>query len=177
MNNTFDYYEFRINYVSEKINDEINFYTDCKYNDLDYIITYIKYLSDRFGSKKIEDTRNFYYGKTGNKCEIKKMDRAEYFKNINISVYSKEWKKLKDCHKILKIKEFVNGLKYKNNNSKQSKENRVQLYKKLCKGLQLKRFNKNKNTIDYDDITMSINSISCINYNKKKDIYEIVWDE
>ena len=118
-----------------------------------------------------------HYDKAGNSCEIKKMNRDEYLKDIDILTYTKPWNKLKDVHKMSKIKEFINKLEYgKKVKTNEIIQNKEHLIKTIYEGLKNKQFGKNKNQIEYDQENMSITSISCIDYNQKKGTYDIDWD-
>lgn len=173
---TFDYYNFRIINVTETIKNEINFYKTHEYRNTSIISSYTNYLINRISSDKPASTHVPHYDKGGNKVEIKKMNMDEYSKDIDIMMYKRPWTKLNQIHKITKIREYINNLKYdKKIKSTIIEKNREDLINDIIKGLELKKFGKNKNQIEYDHINMKINDISCIYYSKKKCIYTIKW--
>lgn len=175
----FDYYTFQINIVIEKINEEIDFYTKSEYANHYPINEYIAYLKQRIGIDKLETTAMMQYDNAGNRREIKKMNLDEYSKDLDILVYKKPWNKLKEFHKIVKIKEFINRLEYNNKkevNKKQIEKNKKYIKDEICSGLKNKKFGKNKSTIEYDPEPMTITSVSSVWYNKKTGLYEIDWD-
>jgi hypothetical protein len=173
----FDYYKFRIENVTKKINEEIAFYeNDSRFKDLP-IALYLTYLKSRVGMDKIEYPSITHYDTSGHKHEIKKMNIDEYVKDMDINTFSRPWMKLREIHRIMKIKEFVDTLEY-HKKTKESKimKNRDYLKNELCLGLKSKKFGKKKSVIDYHQESMLIVSISCIDYNKKTLLYEIDWD-
>ena len=174
----FDYYHFQENTAIEKINEEHNFYENSRYKDVYPIQDYLTYLKSRIGIDRIEFNIMTHYDGFGNKCEIKKMNRDEYFeKDMNIFMFKKPWNKLREFHKIMKIKEFVEGLMFgKKAKTKEIAKNKAYLKQEICGGLKTKRFGKNKSEVIYDQANMIITSISCLDFNKKTGLYEIDWD-
>ena len=172
------YYDYRKEYVINKINDEINFYENCEYANYPSIKQYLQYLKNRIGTDKIETSFVTHYDKAGNKQEIKKMNLEEYVKNIDIDTFTKPWNKLKEIHKMMKIKEYVDNLDYGNETRKsQITKNKDYLKREICEGLKDKKFAKNKSVIEYDSKNMMITSISCLEYNDEIGLYEIDWSE
>ena len=47
----FDYYSFRIKYVSDKLTNEISFFQNCEYNKVHPLNDYIIYLKGRLGAQ------------------------------------------------------------------------------------------------------------------------------
>jgi hypothetical protein len=172
----FDYYNFRINMVTEKINEEIKFYLECEYHDTIPIQKYITYLKDRLGMNRQENIPITCYDKSGNKYEMKKMNLDEYTKDMDIYVFKKPWNKLREFHKKMKIKEYIDNLEYHaNTDIEQVKKNRQYLINALIGGLKTKRFIKNKDEILYDSEQMKIISVSCLIISKKTKLYHIMW--
>lgn len=163
--NNFDYYNFQIKYVTEKINKEIDFYQKSEFNDVYPFDEYLIYLKNRLGIDK-EEKYNYNYGK----AEFQKMNLDEYSKDMDILVFQKPWNKLREFHKIMKIKEYIDNLVIKKQNKKYLKD-------ELEKGLKEKRFTKNKSSVIYDSENMIIEEISCMIYNKKSKTYTIDWNE
>ena len=174
----FDYYNFRIKHASEEIKEEIDFFENHYYSWVPPLSEYVIYLMGRISTNKPVISHINHYDKAGNKCEIQKMNRDEYLKDIDIITYRRPWNKLKDVHKLTKIKEFVDELEYKKKiKSIEITKNREFLAKEIYNGLKNKKFGKNKSQIDYDQENRTITSISCIEYNKKTGVYDIDWDE
>lgn len=173
----FDYYSYRINSVTEKINEELDFYENSEYSKTEPINEYITYLRGRITLSKPASAPITHYDRSGNKCELSKMNMDEYVKDMDILVFRKPWNKLKEFHKIMKIKEFVDNLTY-GKKAKQSSidKNKEFLKKEICGGLKTKKFCKNKSEIVYDEINMIITSISSVDFNKKTGLYDLDWD-
>lgn len=175
----FDYYDFRIKVGREKVSAEIDFYNNHPYGKISPTLEYLKYLQGRITNDKFVAGPLTLYDKSGNKCEIKKMNLDDYVNDMNIVMFHKPWTKIRDFHKQMKIKEYVDSLKYRvqgKNSEKVIEENREYIKREVCEGLKTKKFCKNKSEIVYDQEKMVIESISCLVYNKKKNIYEIDWD-
>lgn len=173
----FDYYEYRINSVKDTIDKELAFYQTCKYATVYPVRDYITYLQNRVGMNRPDNSIVISRDNMGNEKEFQKMNLDDYAKDMDIYVFNKPWAKLRVFHKIMKIKEYVDNLKY----DKKAKEaniliNRRYLKKELCDGLSTKKFCKNKSEIDYDSEKMIINHISSVEYNTKTKLYEIDWD-
>jgi hypothetical protein len=173
----FDYYSFRIRAVTDKINEEIAFYENCDYFNVYPIKDYLVYLKSRIGTDKAEMTTMTHYDNSGNKREIKKLNMDEYTKDLDVFVFKKPWNKLREFHKIMKIKEYVDNLAY-NIKTKQKNilKNKEYLKEEICMGIKNKKFGKNKSEIIYDQEKMTIMSISSLDYNKKTGLYVIDWD-
>ena len=172
----FDYFDFRIKFITEKINDEINFYEKSEYITVYPFNEYLSYLKNRVGLNKYEINAMFRYDVSGNKCEIKKMNMNEYTKDIDIYVYKRPWNKLREFHKIVKIKEFIDNIKFSSKiNQSDILKNKEKLKQELCDGIREKKFKKNKNEIIYDKDEMKITSITCLIFNKKKRLYDVIW--
>lgn len=173
----FDYYNFRIKYVTDKINEEIAFYEKYEYCTVHPFREYLLYLKNRLGIDKQEMKNVIYQDNFGNKCEIKKMNLDEYAKDMDILMFKRPWNKLKDFHKTMKMKEYIDHLEYR----KKAKQiditnNKKYLKEEICSGLKNKKFGKNKSEITYDEEKMNISSISCIIFNKKTGLYVVDWD-
>ena len=77
--------------------------------------------------------------------------------NDDDNLYKKSWSKLNAIHKIIKIKEFVNNIKFENEN------NREKLKDELVSLVKLKVLTK-KDKIIYDDVNGKIISIKNLQY-------------
>lgn len=174
----FNYYQFRITLVKENIDKEISFYEKSDLRSIHPISDYVNYLKGRIASDSYLPSTIKYYDKSGNMVERNTMDTEVFFKDMDIKVFKKPWSKLRIIHKILKVKEFIGNLQYRGKLSESKiKKNKKYLIEEISDGLKNKKFVKNKSEVDYDEKKMVITSISCLAYNKKKDEYEIDWDE
>ncbi|ANB50658.1 hypothetical protein [Powai lake megavirus] len=170
----FDYYNYRIGTVTDVIKKELDFYSKSDFANQYPLDEYISYLKKRIGCDRYVSTNTYY---DNSQTEMKKMNLDEYGKDMDAMVYKKPWNKLKEFHKIMKIKEYINKLTYGEKiNNIDMENNKEFIIKEIILGLKSKRFNKNKSEIVYDYEKMEITSISCLDYNKKKGIYEIDWD-
>jgi hypothetical protein len=175
----FDYYTYQTNLAIDKINEEIIFYENCECNNIPMVTDYIEYLKNRIGINKYMKAPIMSTDRLGNKCEIQKMNLDEYSKGLNTITFKRPWNKLKELHKIIKINEFADSLKYKKGTiSDEDKQKNIQYIKdEVIDGLKTKKFLKGGSVIEYDDQKMVIISISCVFYNKKKHKYCVDWDE
>ena len=177
MLNNFNYYDFQFKMVVDKINEEIDFFDHYEFSKCYPFNEYLTYLKGRIGIDRIEQKTMSYQDNSGNKHEIKKMNMDEYGKDLDVYVYKRPWNKLKEFHKIIKIKEFVDNLTFgKKCKPKEIEKNKKYLKDEICNGLKNKKFGKNKAEVTYDSQNMVIISISCLDYNKKKGLYEIDWE-
>lgn len=76
-------------------------------------------------------------------------------------IYKKEWNKLNNIHKIIKIKEFVNNLPITNSTIKQNLRNKLV---ELVKSKQLTK----KKSVNYDIINCRIVNIPCLQLKDNK---------
>lgn len=173
----FDYYEFQRNIAIQGINEEIEFYGQSEFHDTYPINSYLLYLKNRIGIDKEYPITVTHYDHSGNRHEIKKMNMDEYAKDMDVYVFKKPWNKLREFHKIMKIKEFIDKLSFgKKSKEKDITKNKKILKDEVCGGLKTKRFGKNKCEVIYDEKNMLIKSISCLHFNNKIGLYEIDWD-
>ena len=89
---------------------------------------------------------------------------TDYIFNDN-DIYKKSWTKLNNIHKIIKIKEFVNNIKFDNEN------NRTKLKDELVELIKNKTLTK-KNKIKYDEINGKITSLTNLQYKDGNYFYE-----
>jgi hypothetical protein len=187
----FDYYAFQANMVISVIKEEISFYEKNPWvKEVGPMNLYHTYLVGRITSNRPELGAYTAYDGYGASYEIKKLNPDEYNLELNVLVFRKPWAKLKEFHKIMKIKEFIEKMDYVrlDKTKKTSKQtplkelspeviaaNKEQILNEIILGLRSKKFNKNRNEIVYDSVQMSITSISCIERNKKG-LYEIEWE-
>lgn len=80
-------------------------------------------------------------------------------------IYKKSWTKLNNIHKIIKIKEFVNNIKFDNEN------NRNKLKDELVELIKNKTLTK-KNKIKYDEENGKIISLTNLQYKNGNYFYE-----
>jgi len=173
-NNIFDYDKFHREFVIDVIKKEINLYEKSAYHEIEIFSQYICYLKNRIGEGV--RTKDSKYKYPLNKLEYKKMNLEEYSKDIDVIIYDKPWKKLKEFHKIYKIKEFIKGLKYRVKiSSDKIEKNREKIEKELISGVKEKRLNRGRINIEYID--MQIKKINILRYDKKKGIYYLDWPD
>jgi hypothetical protein len=172
----FNYYDFQTKLAIDRINIEIEFYENCDYSCAPFVQEYVTYLKGRIGGTKHTSKFVCSVDRSGNCHQIKKMNLDEYGKDMNVMIFDHPWSKLKELHKIMKINEFVDGLKYSKTPEAKVNKNRQYLKQELIDGIQNKKFLKNKNRIEYDQEKMVITSIDCISLNKKKGVYQIDWE-
>lgn len=173
----FDYYSYRLNYATNTINKEIEFYANVEQANTPLIINYRNYLEIRIGKNRYEYSTISHIDARGNRQELRKMNFDEYSKDIDIMMFKKPWNKLKLFHKIMKIKDYIGKLNYNIKlDMKTIEANKKEIIDEISLGLQEKKFIKNKSNIDYDIQKMEITSISCLDYDKKKKLYYIDWD-
>ena len=172
----FDYYTFQTNLAVKKINEEIEFYEKCRFSNVPLVTEYVTYLKARVGGNKYTPKTLSSIDRSGNKYEINKMNLDEYSKDMNTMTFDRPWNKLKELHKIIKINEFVDSLKYEKAEPAVVDKNKQYVKDTIIEGLKMKKFLKNKSVIEYDRQKMVIISISCLVYNKKKHVYDIDWD-
>lgn len=174
--NNFNYYEFQINTVTEKIHEEIDYFEKSEYGNQYPVDEYLIYLKTRIGVNKKEPSFISHYDTSGRRYEMTKMNMDEHGKELDVYVFRKPWTKLKEFHKIMKIKEYVDNLKYSRKcTPKKINENREYLKQELSTGVKDKKFGKNKSEIEYDTEKMMIISISCLE--KKKGLYKVDWSD
>lgn len=177
---SFDYYGFQRESSIQKINEEIDFYFSSECVSYPFIRDYVIYLKSRIerGGKYTHPKSFILMDKDGNRKEVVNMNMDEYQNDVLLSNFQQEWKKLKPVHKHIKINEYVEGLnEYSKKISEDDiKKNRSYLKSSIINGLTEKRFLKGKSEIEYDIEKGMIKSISCIDFNKKKGVYEIDWD-
>lgn len=178
--NTFDYYNFRIRMVTDSIRSELAFYESpenpgrgvTEYSQYEYS----QYLRKRVGIE--ESSMVTHFDMYGNRQDIKKMDMDSYVKDIDQMMFNKPWPKLQLFHKTMKIKEFVDGLVYGPKvGAAEVSANRERIKQEIVSGLSEKRFVKGKSTVTYDQELLRIQAISCLELNKRKGVYEVVWIE
>jgi len=167
----FDYYAYQINNIVDSIKNEISFYEKIPGPTMFPVAEYIDYLKLRITDRP-EITTITNYDNSGNRYEIKKLNPDEYNKEIDVMMFRRPWSKLREFHKIMKIKEFVEKLPYdKDDEGKKLKpdaihKNKEKIVEEITLGLRSKKFVKGKNEIIYDPQSMSITSISCLEKNE-----------
>jgi hypothetical protein len=103
-----------------------------------------------------------------------KVNTAELNEYLDTYVYQKPWGRLKNVHKNIKIKEYVNSLKYPDDlDENKINENKLHLNKKLSEFIENKDY-KQKDYIKYDEDNGKILDISCVIFSKSKKVYKII---
>lgn len=172
----FDYYDFRRTRIADKIEHEKNIITEEIGSVLQPDDEYIMYLTNRIGTEPVDAPKTMTIINKFNAVEqIEKLDMNEHNKDMDRISYQKPWVKLRDFHKIIKIKEFVANLEYPKKISEPEKEkNRQKILEQLLLGLKEKKIGKNKSEITYNETEMRIEDIDCLTMQNNK--YYIDWD-
>ena len=171
----FDYYEFRIRTVKNRIAYELNFMENSRLSTIEPFLSYTEYIKNRIGLDKVDPKDIHIYDDKGNLSIMQKIDK-DYLIEQNDNTYSQPWKKLRQFHREHKITEYIDKLKYSKKIPKKTvTENKKYIKDKILWGLKNKCFCKNKSIIDYDQKLMIILSISCIKLNKKTQLYDVNW--
>jgi hypothetical protein len=178
----FDYYDFQKSNLIKCINDEINLYVVSGFANTPIIKEYVEYLQTRLhGKYYIQNLQSQLENPAAKKMYIPKREKMvieEHCKDLDQMTFKKPWHRLKEFHKIMKIKEFINELTYKKNTDPGLIErNKATLIEALIEGLHTKRYGKGKTEVKYNIDNMKIESISCLSFNKKDKFYEIDWDD
>jgi hypothetical protein len=115
---------------------------------------------------KIDSDLLYKNSETENKNNTSYFDYkgTDYIFNDN-EIYKKSWTKLNNIHKIIKIKEFVNNIKFDNEN------NRNKLKDELVELIKNKTLTK-KNKIKYDEENGKIISLTNLQYKDGNYFYE-----
>jgi hypothetical protein len=157
------YYNALIIYLSksnssyEWLNDHLKLINNEKLSETQNSITkidsdYLLYKNSE--SENRSNTNASYFDSKGN----------DYIFNDN-EIYKKSWTKLNNIHKIIKIKEFVNNIKFDNEN------NRNKLKDELVELIKNKTLTK-KNKIKYDEENGKIISLTNLQYKDGNYFYE-----
>lgn len=181
MTTNFDYYAFHSNTIVNSIKTEIDFYEQLGLTKVKSPIKdYCDYLTTRITLDKPDLPTMTIYDMTGNSHEIKKMNPDEYTQTLDIIMFRKPWPKLREFHKIMKIKEYCDKLPFESKkhpvDKKTADKNKDDIVKQILEGLKNKRFAKNKSEITYDMNQMQITKISAV-VKGKNGLYVIDWDE
>ena len=171
----FSYYDYRLASARAAIFREIKFYHGCEWAATLPIQEYLTYLHGRV-DKTHQNIAPTLIDGMGNRLEIEKFDINKKSKEFDIQVFKKPWNKMREIHKIIKIREFVSNLKYRSTTDPELIErNRKRLIRKLILGIKEKRFSKKGCEIIYDIENMMIESVSCVWYDRNRCIYRIEW--
>jgi hypothetical protein len=172
----FDYYTARKIRVTMSIEKEIEFYEGLIGLDKIVAESYVGYLRTRLGQDKKPNGPQVYYDGRGVRREVEALDMETYGRVVDEMVYQKDWKSLKEIHRIFKIDEYVNGLEYPDEISQKTIEkNRAKIKDAIITGLRSKKFVKGKAEIDYDKDAMKIVDISSVCFSNSKGIYRVKW--
>lgn len=171
----FNYDTFRKKKVTEKIKREMDFFGKYSDANISAVKNYLEYLDSRIYGKQLKKLRIFEkFWKEA--PQVEKLDMDEYGKDMDILMFKKPWSKLREFHKIMKIKEFVQNLEYETE-SENIDKNKKQIVEKIIDGIRTKKFGKNKSEIIYDPEQMMVTSISCLQYSKRSGLYKVVWND
>lgn len=99
----FDYTNYRIQFVKQALHEELNFFENHALTKMHAICEYKSYLQVRLGL----DPVSLHYSQRNNNH---KLHVEDYLNDVESTVYRKPWTKLRLCHKIIKMQEFINQL-------------------------------------------------------------------
>lgn len=175
MDSIFNYYTFRESFITNKVSKELEFYERHDFKYIYPLDEYIIYLKKRVGIDVYKSKPMCsLYNRTGLGLSTMMID--EHNIDMDTISYQRPWNKLREIHKITKIKEYIDKLIYnKKFDSICIEKNNNKIINELCEGLKMKNFVKGKSSIEYDQDKMIILSISCVTKNKKG-IYIVDWD-
>jgi len=134
-------------------------------------------LNHRNAKPILKDNKIVYQLDTsGKKPKIMEVQTNEFENYETELVYQKPWQRLKDFHRLVKIKEFVDELEYPDD-ADESKvaSNKKRILAKLDDAMKDKKFNnaRKNSQIVYDPKQMKITAITCLEFDKKKKKYRI----
>lgn len=175
----FDYYDYKIASATDRLKQEIVFYRQTPYADIDIFAEYISYLENRIGVGAINQIKPVHrYDNTGTKYEIKKIEMDKHLEYCEYLQFKKPWRNLHEFHKIMKINEFVDALVWpKSVPANKISQNKTKIKEEIAQGIRDKRFVKNKSVITYDPEKMQIEYISCLFFDDDTKLYIVDYDE
>jgi hypothetical protein len=102
-----------------------------------------------------------------NATEIEKSDSniSKFLDMIKVNDYKKTWSKLLECHKIVKVKEYIHSLKIKDI------VKRNEILEKVTNAIKNKKITK-KDCVEYDSENCVIKSIKGLSYNEGKKVWK-----
>jgi hypothetical protein len=175
----FEYYSLHRTIIKEKIVRECDFFVEREKQSYVICPDYYAYIKGRLGLDKAPP-------KYGMFAHVKDPDIEQmgdsYGDEIQAAAYSVPWKKLQPFHKATKIGEHIDSLEYPTHVGKRVVKqadidaNKAELKAELIDGLKTKKYGKNKAEITYDNVAMTITSVTSVVFNKKTGLYEIDWD-
>lgn len=130
----------------------------------------VKYKNELEGNPKLTEDSKIYLQNILNdldkpsKLKEEKKSTNGVFNDFDHIVYKRYWHKLKPFHQKVKLKEYVEELKIKDNSKKEK------LIMKLHKAIDLKVLTK-KGSVEYDPFSYIIKSIVGLEYDNKKNTY------
>jgi hypothetical protein len=179
----FDYFKFYSKWISDIVTNEEEYFnqSDIPYElKKDYLECIIP-IYETLQEKKILNNNTkivLQIDRNNQKREYQTMTINEILDCVDTFAYQKPWAKLKEFHKINKIKEYIKELEYDTSdntilNDSKIKKNKNKLFNELWKLIQSKKINQ-KQIIEYNHDKCKIDDISCIVYNDDTKLYEIV---
>jgi len=161
-----DYYDYQKKNISDRIKKEMDLLKKSPHMAYSALHkAYYSYLKLRIN-----------YETSGN-VKMKNITKLEELKpsiqgDIQKTLYDKPWHRLKETHKLIKFREFVEKLEYKKPNLK----NKAKVLKELLYGLKEKRYGQSKVQVEYDQDKMEIVSVQCLSYSKKRNMWIVTWE-
>jgi hypothetical protein len=175
----FDIYEFHQSFTQQYLQKEITFFEKSEFpNPL--LWDHLERLNNRrIKNVSLSDTNDnnntaMFLDTSTKRFQLKKIDVSDYNSYMDDYVYKKPWSRLREFHRIVKMREYINELPYDNSvSAERIKKNKDIIIVELIKVLRSKELSKKKNQVTYDIEQMKITEIGCISLNDKN-IYEIV---
>lgn len=114
---------------------------------------------------------NYVHNQTNKNCQ--KMNTDELHKHLDTDCYQKPWNRLKNVHKYIKIKDFIDELIYPDDvDPDMIDKNKKYLFTKIEELIE-KKLIKQKDVVLYNEEDCKILEFNIIEFNKKKKKYII----
>lgn len=183
----YDSNSFYNNWTQRSINYEIDFLQKAVHRKLwnnEYFNERIQELqreiSQRNAKPILKDNKIVYQlDMSGKRPKVNEVKTNEFEVYENELQFKKPWQRLKDFHRLAKIKEYVDQLEYHESVKKSRIDrNRKKIMNRLEEAMKDKKFNnaRKNSQIVYDQNEMKIKIITCVEYDKKKKKYVIDFD-
>jgi hypothetical protein len=177
----FDIYEFHQNFTQQYLQKEISFFEKSNFpNPL--LWDHLEKLNNRrvknVTLSESGDVNTALFLDTSTKrFQLKKMDVTDYNNYMDDYVYKKPWSRLREFHRIVKLREYIDSLEYDekllSTNMDKIKKNKEMLITQLIELLKNKELSKKKNQVLYDVDKTKIIEIGCVVLNPKTKLYDI----
>jgi len=175
----FDIYDFHQNFTQQYLQKEISFFEKSTFpNQL--LWDHLEKLNNRriknVTANDSADTNNMalFLDTSTKRFQLKKIDVNDYNNYMDEYVYKKAWSRLREFHRIVKLREFVDALEYDSTvPADKVAKNRTTVIETLIQCLKNKDLSKKKNQVIYDIDQTKITEIGCVALNTKSKLYEV----